>query len=75
MTTRRDPRVPRAKRQTIEVSDSQSVPSHPVWPMRALPVYAVMPKPDPCTVTDVDPVEPPLPRRIVLMPVTSTDHA
>ena len=44
---------PRAHR--IDVSDSHSVASHPVCPVRACPEYATSPKPAPCTVTDAEP--------------------
>jgi hypothetical protein len=44
---------PRAHR--IDVSDSHSVASHPVCPVRASPVYATSPRLAPCTVTDADP--------------------
>ena len=54
-----------------DVSDSHSVPSHPVCPSRAIAVYATSPSPAPCTVTDVDPVPARFPLRITLIVCTS----
>ena len=39
-----------------DVSDSHSVPSHPVHPSLPMLVYATSPRLAPCTVTDADPV-------------------
>ena len=47
-----------------DVSDSHSVPSHPVCPARPMAVSAASPSPVPCTVTDADPVSAPLARTI-----------
>ena len=58
-----------------DVSDSQSVASHPVCPSRALPVYVISPRLAPCTVTDADPVPARLSRRLKLTVPTSADHA
>ncbi len=49
-----------------DVSDSHSVPSHPVCPIRPSAVNATKPRLDPCTVTDADPVLPMLARCITL---------
>ena len=54
--TRRVPRPPCPARHRTDVSDSHSVPSHPVCPDRTIAVTAVSPTPAPCTVTDADPV-------------------
>ena len=56
ITTRRVPRVPRPAKHRTDVSDSHSVPSHPVAPDRTIDVYATSPRLPPCTVTDPDPV-------------------
>ena len=56
ITTRRVPRVPRPAKQRTDVSDSHSVPSHPVAPDRTIDVYATSPRFAPRTVTDADPV-------------------
>ena len=56
ITTRRVPRVPRPAKQRNDVSDSHSVPSHPVCPARTIAVIPTSPTPAPCTVTDPDPV-------------------
>ena len=41
-----------------DVSDAHSVPSHPVFPLRPWAVKDTMPSPDPCTVSDAEPVDP-----------------
>ena len=56
-----------------DVSDSHSVPSHPVCPTRPMAVSAASPSPDPCTVTDADPVPAPLARTILVIVLTSYD--
>ena len=56
ITTRRVPRAPCPALHRTDVSDSHSVPSHPVCPHRTIAVKATAPKTAPCTVTDVDPV-------------------
>jgi len=58
ITARRVPWIPPPTRHRTDVSDSHSVPSHPVCPMRPSAVNATSPRPDPCTVTDADPVPP-----------------
>ena len=75
ITARRVPPAPWPVRHLTAVSDSQSVPSHPVCPARPLVEYFTTPRPDPCTVIDAEPVPPLLARRIRLSPGTSTDHA
>ena len=72
ITTRRVPRAPCPTRHRTDVSDSHSVPSHPVSPTRPSVVRAAEPRPDPCTVTDAVPEPPWLARRITLrLPVSS----
>jgi hypothetical protein len=56
ITARRVPRDPCPKRHRTDVSDSHSVPSHPVCPDRTIAVKATTPNPAPCTVIDADPV-------------------
>ena len=56
ITTRRVPRAPCPTMHRTDVSDSHSVPSHPVCPSLIIAVYANSPRLAPCTVTDVDPV-------------------
>ena len=46
-TVRRVPRTPWATRHRTEVSDSHSVPSHPVCPPRPIAVGPARPSPDP----------------------------
>ena len=58
-----------------DVSDSHSVPSHPVCPPRPFTVSAASPSPDPCTVTDADPVPPVLLRVMMLIIPPSIDTA
>jgi len=72
------PRLPArslAALHRIDVSDSHSVDSHPVCPARPIAVSDVSPSPDPCTVTDVDPVPAALIRVTMLRPGASIDHA
>ena len=67
--TRRVPRVPRPAKHRTDVSDSHSVPSHPVAPDRTIDVYATCPRLPPCTVTDPDPVPPRfLPSHVLIHP-------
>ena len=75
ITTRRVPRPPWPMRHRNDVSDSHSVPSHAVCRSRALLVLVMSPMPDPCTVTDADPVLPRLPRRSTLLAGMSADQA
>ena len=56
ITDRRVPPAPCPSRHLNDVSDAQSVDSHPVLPYRALCVYVTMPMLAPCTVIDADPV-------------------
>jgi hypothetical protein len=73
---RRVPRTPWPTRHLIDVSDSHSVPSHPVCPIRPAAVNATSPKPDPCTVTKTDPVPTPLARTWLDSATSaSVDHA
>ena len=58
-----------------EVSDFHLVPSHPVCPSRPIAVKAPIPSPDPCTVTDDDPVAAVLLRLVVLSMPQSMDNA
>ena len=59
ITTRRVPQFPsRPIRHRTDVSDSHSVPSHPVVPDRTIDVYPACPRLPPCNVTDPDPVPP-----------------
>jgi hypothetical protein len=57
-----------------DVSDSHSVPSHPVGPDRTIAVKTTSPRLDPCTVNDTVPVPALFPRRITLTEPTSTDN-
>jgi hypothetical protein len=70
---RRVHRTPWPTRHLIDVSDSHSVPSHPVCPIRPSAVNATSPKPDPCTVTKTDPVPTPLARTWLDSVLTSYD--
>ncbi len=74
ITTRRVPRTPCVKLHRTDVSDSQSVASHPVCPSRARPVLLTSPMLAPCTVIDAEPVPARFCRRITLNAPTSTDH-
>ena len=38
------------EKHRTDVSDSHSVPSHPVWPDRTIAVSIASPRPAPCTV-------------------------
>ena len=73
ITTRRVPRAPCPTMHRTDVSDSHSVPSHPVCPSRAIAVYATSPRLAPCTVTDADPVPARLYPRLTLTAPTSTE--
>ena len=75
ITTRRVPLTPCPARHLTDVSDSHSVPSHPVRPCRPLAVYDTSPMPDPCTVTDPDPVPARFTRRVTLTAPRSAVHA
>ena len=74
ITTRRVPPAPCPTRHLTDVSDSQSVPSHPVAPCRPRGEKRASPMLDPCTVIDADPVPARLLRRVPLADVRSTDH-
>ena len=74
ITDRRDPLDPRPDRHLTDVSDSQSVASHPVCPTRPLAECVTTPRPAPCTVTDAPPVPARFVLRTTLSPPTSTDH-
>ena len=58
-----------------DVSDSHSVPSHPVCPDRTIAVIPTSPRLDPCTVTDADPVPAAFPRCITLNIASRTEYA
>ena len=73
ITTRRVPRPPCPAMHLTDVSDSHSVPSHPVCPGRPSAVSASSPRPAPCTVTDADPVPARLYPRLTLTAPTSTE--
>ena len=75
IATRRVPRAPCPPRHLTDVSDSHSVPSHPVCPSRPIAVKTIRPMPPPCTVTDVDPVPPLLYPRVKLSPPPSIEYA
>ena len=75
ITTRRVPAAPCPTRHRTDVSDCQSVPSHPVWPRRPRTVYLAIPMLDPCTVIDAEPVPARFPRRVLLILIVSTDQA
>ena len=75
IATRRVPCPPRPTMHLTDVSDSHSVPSHPVCPICPRSVNASSPRPAPCTVTDADPVPARLSRRSVLMLPKSTEYA
>ena len=72
--TRRVPGAPCPTRHRTDVSDSHSVPSHPVCPDRTIAVIPTSPRLDPCTVTDADPVPALFALRVMLSPAMSTDH-
>ena len=74
IATRRVPADPRPTRHRTDVSDSHSVPSHPVWPDRTIAVSAASPRPAPCTVTDAEPVPPLLCPRPTLIQTMSTEY-
>jgi hypothetical protein len=65
---RLDPPAPRPTKHRTDVSDSHTVPSHPVCPALPRKEYATIPKLDPCTVIDADPVPAWFTRRILLSP-------
>ena len=56
MTTRLELESELTVRHLTDVTDSHSVPSHPVAPDRTIDVYATSPRFAPRTVTDADPV-------------------
>jgi len=71
--TRRVPAAPCPVKHLTDVSDSHSVPSHPVCPDRIMAVNATSPRLDPCTVTEADPVPALFSRRITLIDDTSIE--
>jgi hypothetical protein len=75
ITERRVPEAPWPTLHLTDVSDCQSVPSHPVCPVRPRTVYITIPMLDPCTVIDAEPVPARFPRRVLLILVVSTDQA
>jgi len=72
--TRSVPRTPCPTRHRTDVSDSHSVPSHPVCPTRPSAVNATSPRLDPCTVTDADPVPAWFKRRAKLTLLASIEY-
>jgi hypothetical protein len=74
ITTRRDPPGPCPTRHRTDVSDSHTVPSHPVCPVRPRAVCATTPMLDPCTVIDADPAAARFTRRILLSLAVSRDQ-
>jgi len=62
-------------RHRMDVSDSHSVPSHPVCPDRTMAVNATSPRLDPCTVTAADPVPALFSRRITLSKTKTPEKA
>jgi len=74
-TTCLDPCTPYLSLQLTDVSETQSVASHPVCPCRARPVYAILPMLAPCTVTEANAVACRLTACMTLKPGTSVDHA
>ena len=74
ITTRRVPRAPCPTMHRTDVSDSHSVPSHPVCPSRPIAVYATSPRLAPCTVTDAEPVIALFIRRLWLMATRSIEY-
>ena len=75
MTTCRVTEPPEPTLHLTDVSDSHPVDSHPVCPSRPDLVWVTKPMLDPCTVIEADPVPARLPRREMLIPPVSTDHA
>jgi len=73
--TRLVPPDPCPVRHLTDVSESHSVPSHPVCPDRTMVVNATSPRLDPCTVTDTDPVPALFSRRITLIDPKSIEYA
>jgi hypothetical protein len=59
ITTARLPPDPSPNSPAVDVSESHSVPSHPVPPTRNPPLLPASPIPDPCTVTRAEPVPAP----------------
>jgi len=57
-----------------DVSDSQLVPLHPVYPIRPFSVSRTIPMLLPCTVTDAEPVPARFDCRVTLSPLPSADH-
>ena len=64
ITTRRVPRAPCPTMHRTDVSDSHSVPSHPVCPSLIIAVYASSPRLAPFTVIDRAPVPAPFSRYV-----------
>jgi len=67
--------IPRANLHLIDVSESQSVASHPVCPTRPIAVNNTNPIPAPCTVTIADPVPARLARCTVLKVTALKDNS
>jgi len=69
------PRAPCPSMHRGDVSNSHSLPLHPVCPPRPMAVKTTNPRPAPCTLIDADPVQPLLPRCVILTLDRSTSHA
>ena len=74
ITTRRVPPDPCPAMHLTDVSDSHSVPSHPVCPSLPMLVYDTSPRPAPCTVIDADPDPPRFVCLVTLCITASDDH-
>ena len=72
-TNSRLPTTPCPPAHRIDVSDSQLVLSHAVWPGRTPPLYPPCPRPPPCTVTLDDPVPAAFTRLCTLIESRSAD--
>jgi len=74
-TARLDPCTLCPSLHLTEMSETQSVASHPVCPCRARPVNAILPMLAPCTVTEANLFTCRLTNCMTLKPGTSVDHA
>jgi len=74
-TARLDPCTPCPTLHLTDVSETQSVASHPVCSSRARPVYAILPMLTPCTVTEANPEACRFTSCRTLKPGVSVDHA
>ena len=71
--TRRLPITPDPAWHRIDVSDSHTDRSQPVWPRRIDPVYGERPNASPCRDILADPEEPAFPRLVTLAAATSKE--